>query len=194
MSEPKRQPIKAFKRKVLVVVGGLSAIMAGAFAAILISAAMSGSYTVVAKPQMMWHSLAAGSDIKQIGTDGSGIDCKPSLTRVTTDIWNGPLDTVITNAMPGAQCTVQAALYGGSTEQPLRVQRVEMGDLDVKFNANSAIKCGTTLNSMSKSSARQVSIDIKIPQDVTVGTKTLPSSSAIVAVPAAQYDAALCSN
>lgn len=184
-----KQAPRHFKRKVLAVVGALSAIATGAFAAILISALIGGSMTVVSKPTAIWSSASVIPGV--ISTDGSGISCTPSVS-------NGKLNVNVTGAMPGSSCVVRAGgIYTDSAG--LKVQGIEMSGLDVTMLASvmdgstqqTGISCGSTLNT-GTSNPNRAYLEIKVPENATTGTK--PITGELTAVPQAQYDPALCSN
>lgn len=125
---------RRFKRKVLLVVGGLSAIASGAFAAILISALMTGSLSTVAKPTMSFNASDNNYPTKVVSTDGSGIVCEPTVSQ-------GKLDLKISNAMPGASCKIQTytgVRSGGApmpiASMPLRVQGFSLSGVETTLH------------------------------------------------------------
>lgn len=175
MDKPKER--RGFKRKVLMVVGALSTIAVSAFAAILISALMTGSLTTIAKPTL---SFSGTPTVER--TDGSGIVCTPTIN-------NGKLNVDITKAMPGSSCTVVAQV--SPSVDGLKVQGVSFGDLQSTFVSGhlTHVSCGFDLKA---STQQRAYIKLTVPQNAPIGTSAI--SGELTAVPAAQYDAALCSN
>lgn len=170
-----------FKRKVLMVFGALSAIATGAFAAILITALIGGSMTVVDKPALSW----SGMNAKSISTDGSGIACTPTVS-------NGKLNVNITDAMPGASCVIEAQTTTVA-DSGLVVQGVDMSGLDVELvdvaMFTGDMVCGRELPTNQGGTFR---MNLTVPEDATAGVK--PIAGQVSVVPEAQYDPALCTN
>lgn len=182
MSKQLRNMPKKFKRKVLLIVGGLSAIATGAFAAVLITAAIGGSMTTVAKPTVEWTDNNGFNKPKVVSTDGSGITCTPTLS-------SGKLNVVIDNAMPGSSCRIQSHVVASA--DGLKLQNIDMPGLTVK-TANvgaGAVACGAVLKT---APGNAVTMDLTVPEGTTAGTK--PITGQLTAVPQAQYDPALCNN